>query len=196
MDKMPDIINGFTHTEYLTVFNAIIFGYVGAEYFQGWGTLIRNRNEIKSYWQHILWTIFAFTMFIQNWWGIWPRTAFIADNLFYFFYSLVPIFIFHIVSVILFPDFKTRQNITDMKAYFYDNSRWLFGVLAVYFLFTISSSFVYKDSGDVNTQNFIRGFGVVLALTAAYFHRSIILHIIFLIIGYAALIRFFMALPT
>ncbi|WP_185152779.1 hypothetical protein, partial [Fulvivirga aurantia] len=165
--------------------------------FQGWGALIRNRTKIKAYWQHTLWTIFAFTMFIQNWWGIWPRTRFITDNLFYFFYSLVPIFIFYIVSVILFPDFKQRSDRRiDMKSFFYKNTRWLFGLLAIYFLFTISSSFVYQDIGNVRVQNFIRIFGVVLAVTAAYYNKNKVLHIIFLVIGYAALIRFFMALPS
>jgi len=195
---MPKFIDGFTHTEYLTVFSAIIFGYVGAEYFQGWGALIRNRSRIKAYWQHTLWTIFAFTMFIQNWWGIWPRTRFITLNLFYFFYSLVPIFIFYIVSVILFPDFnkQDKSSTVSMKDYFYSNTRWLFGLLAIYFLFTISSSFVYEDIGNVFVQNIIRSFGVALAAVAAYFHKNKVLHIIFLIIGYAALIRFFLALPT
>lgn len=196
MDQMPKLIDGFTHTEYLTVFSAIIFGYVGAEYFQGWGALIRNRLRIKAYWQHTLWTIFAFTMFIQNWWGIWPRTQYIVESLFYFLYSLVPIFIFYLVSVILFPDFKIREKEVDMEEYFYENTRWLFGLLAVYFLFTISSSFVYEDIGNVFVQNVIRSIGVVLAATAAIFNKNRILHFIFLIIGYAALIRFFMALPS
>lgn len=95
-DKVPEIIDGFTHTEYLTVFTAIIFGYVGAEYF----------------------------------------------------------------------------------------------------VLTIVSSFVYDDIGNVFIQNVIRGFGVALAIAAAFFNRRVWLHIIFLVIGYFSLIRFFLALPT
>lgn len=198
MDQMPKIIEGFTHTEYLIVFSAIIFGYVGAEYFQGWGALLRNRNHIKAYWQHTLWTIFAFTLFIQNWWGIWPRTKLIDENIFYFFYSLVPIFLFYIISVILFPDFKSMDKNTtiDLKEYFYSNTRYLFGLFSLYFVFTIISSFVYPDIGNVFIQNMIRLFGVLLAAGAAYFHQNKVLHAIFLIIGYAALIRFFIALPS
>ncbi|QSE98943.1 hypothetical protein [Fulvivirga lutea] len=195
---MPKIIEGFTHTEYLTVFSAIIFGYVGAEYFQGWGALLRNRRMVKAYWQHTLWTIFAFTLFIQNWWGIWPRTKLINESIFYFFYSLVPIFLFYIISVILFPDFRSieKNTTTDMKEYFYSNTRYLFGLFALYFVFTIVSSFVYPDIGNVFVQNLIRAFGVALAIGAAYFHQNKIIHTIFLIIGYAALVRFFLALPS
>lgn len=194
---MPDVINGFTHTEYLIVFIAIVFGYVGAEYFGGWGALVKNRKSIKSYWQHILWTNFAFLTFIQNWWGIWPRTEFITNNIYYFLFALVPIFIFHLVSVILFPNFNSGDKETsDMEVYFYNNTRWFFGLLAIYFVFTIVSSFVYPDKGDVLVQNIIRTGGVLLALAAAYYNNSKPLHIAVLIIGYVALIMFFVALPS
>ncbi|MEL7005089.1 MAG: hypothetical protein AAFN93_20470 [Bacteroidota bacterium] len=194
MEDMPDVINGFTHTEYLTVFSAIIFGYVGSEYFQGWGALIRNRRIIKISWTHLAWTIFSFLLFIQNWWGIWPRIKYINESLFYFMYSLVPIFIFHIISVILFPNFDKIDKL-DLKEYFYDNTRWLFSIFAIYFVITITSSFVYVDLGNVLIQNIIRSIGVILAASAAYFNRNKTLHLIFLIIGFIALIRFFQALP-
>lgn len=196
MEGMPKIIEGFTHTEYLTVFSAIIFGYVGAEYFQGWGAIIKNRRRVKAYWQHTLWTIFAFTLFIQNWWGIWPRTRLINESIYYFFYSLVPIFLFYIISVILFPDFKVNKDKYDLKEYFYENTRYLFGLFSLYFVFTIISSFVYPDIGNVLVQNLIRGFGVLLAVGAAYFHKNKVIHAIFLVIGYIALFMFFMALPS
>jgi len=193
---MPEIIKGFTHTEYLIVFIAIVFGYVGAEYFEGWGALVKNRKNIKSYWQHLLWTNFAFLTFIQNWWGIWPRTEFVTNSIYYFLFALVPIFIFYLVSVILFPDFSSGDKDTkDMKIYFYNNTRWFFGLLAIYFVFTIVSSFVYPDKGNVVTQNLIRFGGVLFAATAAYFKDSKILHIFLLVIGYVSLILFFIALP-
>ena len=195
IENVPDVIDGFTHTEYLVVFLAIIFGYVGAEYFQGWGWMIRNRREIKLYWQHIAWTIFAFVMFIQNWWGIWPRTRFITGNIFYFFYSLFPIALFYIISVILFPE-KKKADTMNMEEYFYRNVRWFFLLLALYFVLAIANSFVYPDIGNVFMQNLIRMAGVALACAAAYFNHSKVLHIVFLVIGYILLINFFIALPN
>ena len=192
---MPEVINDFTHTEYLTVFIAIIFGYVGAEYFMGWGTMIRNRSRIKIYWQHLLWTIFSFIVFIQNWWGIWPRTSMLTESIYYFLYALLPIFIFHILSVVLFPNFKGKKKM-DLKTHFYENSRWFFALLAIYFVTTIISSFVYDDIGNVLIQNLIRIGGVLLALFAAYFSQLKYLHYAMLIIGYLALVGFFIALPS
>jgi hypothetical protein len=197
MESMPEAIRGFTHTEYLTVFIAIIFAYVGAEYFQGWGTLVRNRKEIKSYWQHLLWTFFSFLTFIQNWWGIWPRTEYITYSIYYFLFALIPIILFHLISVVLFPDFNRRgSDFTNMKDYFYRNTQWFFGLLAVYFAFTIVASFIYPDIGNVAVQNYIRLFGIVMALIAAYYRESVTIHTVLLVIAYASLFRFFIALAA
>ena len=192
MDKMPVEIDGFSHVEYLIVFNAILYGYVVAEYFVGWGSLIRNRNSYKIYWQHILWTLFAFMVLIQNWWGNWPRTSMLNENILYFCYSLVPIFLFHLISVILFPSSDNKE--LNLKVYFYNNTRWLFALLAIYLSLTIISTVVYPDIGNVLIQNSIRLFGVFLAICAAWFNKSVALHIVFLFIGYLSLVRFFTAL--
>ncbi|MEM7107552.1 MAG: hypothetical protein AAF519_04945 [Bacteroidota bacterium] len=192
---MPEVINGFTHTEYLTIFIAIIFGYVGAEYFMGWGAMIRNRAMIRIYWQHLMWTIFAFLVFIQNWWGIWPRTEVLTHNIYYFLYALLPIFIFHLISVVLFPDLKSNLKL-NMKDHFYRSSRWFFALLSIYFISTIVSSFIYPDIGNVLVQNLIRFAGVILALLAAYLDQAKKLHYAVLIIGYISLAGFFLALPS
>ncbi|MFN6944599.1 MAG: hypothetical protein ACK4ND_06605 [Cytophagaceae bacterium] len=193
MEKMPQEIQGFSQVEYLMVFIAIIFGYIGAEYFVGWGTMMRKRRAIREYWPHIAWTIFAFLLFIQNWYGIWPRAKYINQSIFYFIYSLFPILLFHLISVVLFPSF--RDKTTDMKAYFYTNSRLLFFFFALYFILAIVSSFVYEDMGNVMVQNIIRALGVSLSLLAAWFHKNEKLHIAFLFIGFIALTLFVFALP-
>lgn len=195
MEHMPQSIEGFTHIEYLIVFNAIIFGYVGAEYFIGWGAILRNREKVVFYWQHLLWTIFAFLLFMQNWWGIWPRTQMINKGLIYFIYSLVPILLFHLISVLLFPNFS-QKGIVDLKQHFYKNTKWLFSLFSIYFLLTIISSFVYPDVGNVLVQNIIRLVGVLLSLGAAYFHQNKTIHIIFLAVGFCALLNFLAVLPT
>ncbi len=195
MDQMPEIIKNFSHVEYLTVFNAILFGYVGAEYFSGWASMLRNRNSVTHYWQHILWTIFAFTLFIQNWYGVWPRTILINENVYYFLFSLTPIFSFHFISVILFPDFSKGESF-DVKQYYFDNLKWLYGLFAAYLLLTIVNSVVYPDIGSVLTQNLIRIAGIALCLLAIVFRKKKYVHAIFLVIGYLALFLFLRALPS
>lgn len=194
MKHMPVDINGFSHIEYLIVFNTIIFGLVASEFFTGWGSMLRYRDNVKPYWLHFVWTIFAFFLIIQNWYGIWPRTRFIDDNMGYFIYSLVPMFIYHLIGVTLFPSFR-RQKIVDLKTYFYKQARVLFILFAIYFLFTIISSFVYQDVGNVFRQNVLRGIGLFFSLLAAKYYRNLWLHFILLFMGFSGLIAFILAIP-
>jgi hypothetical protein len=122
MEKMPVDIGGFSQLEYLTVFNAIVFGVIATEYFSGWGNMLRFRENIKFYTLHFLWTFFSFFTLIQNWFGIWPRVEFINNNVLYFFYSLVPMFVFYLLSVTLFPNAR-RKNKFDFKIFYFKNSR-------------------------------------------------------------------------
>lgn len=191
---MPEIIKEFSQVEYLTVFNAILFGYVGAEYYQGWGNMIRSRKNLKNYWQHILWTILMFTLFIQNWYGIWPRIVFINVSVFYFLFSLAPIFIFHIISVILFPDFTNSDNY-DLKKYYFANIKYVYMLFGGYLVLAILNSIVYPDIGNVFLQTLIRVFGLILCLLAVIFRKVKSVHIIFLVIGYLAVLVFLFALP-
>ena len=191
---MPDAINGYSQIEYLTVFITIIFGVVATEYFNGWGNMLRYRKTIKIYPLHLLWTIFTFLTLIQNWYGIWPRTRFLNHNLFYFFYALVPMLVFHFITVTLFPTMKLNQEI-NFKQYYLENARTFFRLYAIYFLFTIVSSYIYNDIGNVLFQNILRGFGLVLSLLAAHYKDKIQFHYGFAILFFFALFQFLLALP-
>lgn len=194
MEIMPDIIGDFSHTEYLVVFNTIIFGVIATEYFSGWGAMLRNRRIIKFSSIHFAWTVFSFLILAQNWYGTWPRTEYITYNFLYFLFSLVPLLIYYLISIVLFPSNKEFHGI-DLEQYFVKNARVLMILHAIYFLFTIAASFVYQDKGNIFTQNIVRGFAMLLSLSAAYWFNKKILHIIFLIIGFAGLIQFILAIP-
>ena len=194
IEKMPTEIGGFSQIEYLTVFNTIIFGVVATEYFSGWGNMLRYRGRINYYLLHFLWTLFSFLTLIQNWFGIWPRVKYINDNVLFFFYSLVPMFVFHLLSVTLFPTSSQGQKL-NFKQFYFKNSRVFFIIYALYFAVTISSSFVYDDKGDVLMQNVLRSGALILSLACAYFHKNAILHYIFLAIGFIGLIQFLDFIP-
>jgi hypothetical protein len=68
----------------------------------------------------------------------------------------------------------------------------LFGA---YLLLAILNSVVYPDIGNVFLQSLIRLFGLVLCLLAIVFHKIKSVRIIFLIIGYLAVLVFLFALP-
>lgn len=187
-------IDGFSNVEYLTVLYAIVYGFIISMYFTGWGDMIRRRAHLKFDIEHLLWTIFTFTMFVFNWYGTWHRIEFINVGLGYFFYSLAPPLLFYLLSVLLFPAID-RNQLIDFKEYLRDNKRWIFGILALYFLVSISSGMVYQENDLIDKQNIFRGVGFLLCTTAALV-KNRALHIGFLVLGFGMLMSFFATVPT
>lgn len=193
-EEMPIDIQGFSQVEYLTVFYTIVFGVIATEYFSGWGSMLRHRKKVSLYPVHLVWSLFAFLTLIQNWYGIWPRVKFINTSILYFIFGLLPLFMFYLMSVVLFPKirFSTHQ---DYKQHYLENSRVLFILFAAYLLITIIASFVYEDIGDVVMQNVLRACGLALAVTGAIFHRKINYHIFFLTLMFGGLSAFILFIP-
>lgn len=194
MNKMHELIGGFSHVEYLIIFNTIIFGVVASEYFAGWGSMVRYRESIKFSLIQFLWTVFSFLTLIQNWYGIWPRTAYINHHFLYFLYSIVPMFLFHLISVVLFPSFRIKSTV-NINEYFEKNARLLLMLYAGYFLLTIISSYIYDDLGNVLLQNIIRFGGIVLAVLATIYHKNKVFQYVLVGAGFLGTGAFILSIP-
>ena len=188
---MPEILEGFSQVEYLIIFSAIVFGAIAGEYFSGWGNLLRYRHKTKFSPIQFAWSIFAFLLLIQNWFGSWPRAKFVNDNALYFYFSLIPLLLFYLMSILMFPERKKeKDHVLNFKEHYNKNSRALFIVFGIYLLFTIVGSYVYKDVGNVLAQNILRTIAIALCIFGAIFNEKKWIHVIFLTMHYIGLIIF------
>lgn len=196
LEKMPDVIEGFSQIEYLLIFNAIVFGAIASEYFSGWGGMLRNRSNVIFSPLQFTWTVFAFLLLVQNWFGIWPRAKFVNDGIGFFYFSLIPMLLFYLISVILFPHTKYNATI-DFKSHYDKNARALYIIFGLYLIFTIIGSFVYQevDKGDVFKQNAIRIIGIILCIFSAFYNKKKWLHVIFLVLNFIGIIIFTLQIP-
>jgi len=195
-DLMPDMIEGFSQVEYLLIFNAIVFGAIASEYFSGWGAMLRNRNSIIFSPLQFIWSVFAFLLMIHNWFGNWPRAKYINDGAVFFYFSIIPMLIFYLISVVLFPKIESDKTI-NFKRHYTFNARILFILFGIYLLFTIVGSYVYldKDKGDVLGQNIIRGIGILFCVLSAIFSHKYWIHYIFLSLNFIGLLIFISRIP-
>jgi hypothetical protein len=196
LEKMPEVIEGFSQIEYLLIFNAIVFGAIASEYFSGWGAMLRNRASIVFSPLQFVWTIFAFMLLVQNWFGIWPRSKFINDGIGFFYFSLIPMLLFYLISVVLFPQMKVN-TIINFKEHYAKNARALYILFGLYLIFTIIGASVYQevDRGDVFKQNAIRIAGILLCAFSAYYSKKKWLHVIFLILNFIGILIFTLQIP-
>lgn len=192
---MPEIIEGFSQVEYLLIFNAIVFGAIASEYFSGWGGMLRYREKVKMSPIQFVWSIFAFLLLIQNWFGIWPRAKFINDNAMFFYFSLIPMLLFYLMSVIMFPSMRAGAKIEDFDSHYTKNSRALFILFGIYLCITILGSFIYADVGNVIMQNTLRTLGIILCILCAVYNHKRWLHKVFLTLHFIGLIVFMTQIP-
>src|SRR5690348_1531592 len=89
--------------EYLVIFNTFVFGYVATQFFTGWSSVISQREKLIISVEHLAWTIFAFVLLTDIWWGSWAKTSRIVEHNYYFFVSLLSPIVFYFLSVFLFP---------------------------------------------------------------------------------------------
>src|SRR6187401_2784086 len=99
---VPEVSLSFA--EYLVIFNTFVFGYVTTQFFTGWSSVISHREKLVISVEHLIWTIFAFVLLTDIWWGSWSKTSRIVEYNFYFYISLMSPIVFYFLTVFLFPD--------------------------------------------------------------------------------------------
>jgi len=154
-------IKGFSKTEYLISFYAILFGFVCFEFLHGWGQWMINRKKMTLYWVHILWTLLTFMMLMDLWWLSWSRKDLMSSNFEIFFLSIIPPLIFYFGSVILFPDFQKPEN-RNMRIYYFNVKNIMFATFALYFAFNILFSFYLGENELYPYENYFRLIAILM----------------------------------
>lgn len=156
----------FPFVDYLLVFISIIVGYIVTEFFAGWGGIIRNRHLVKPYWLHMAWSVHFFFQLIENWWWLWGNRLKIAEQVWYFFFSLATPMLFYLNSVILFPDLGLKSSL-DMKEFFYVNKGFLFRAFALLMGIYILNNVWIREQNLWSMDNLYCASGILFAIPLA-----------------------------
>lgn len=160
-------------SNYLLVFYSIVVGFVATEFLAGWRELIRNRNRYTFYSLHIGWTILAFILLIQNWWGSWQDRLSIGLNFGYFLLKLSTPVCFYLLTVLLFPaNSADGRDKINFRQQFQSSSKSLhlsaFGLVCLF----IVTGIVLAGEPLLAWAVWIRGLAAVPILLAAFYNRS------------------------
>jgi hypothetical protein len=177
-------ISGFTFDEYLTIFNAFIYGHITSYFFTGWASWIQNRKLFTFHARHISFTVFVFVMIVNNWWVTYERINLIIDRQALFFLSLlVPINLF-ILTINLFPRLdKELMNVSDI---FLKRERRIYLLLSINFFLNFLISQATGEIHLLHQENIFRISGVLICLMAIKIHKPIVYNIL-LVVGFGLL---------
>jgi hypothetical protein len=164
MNRQPiifsDNIDGFSFTEYLTIFVAFVYGSIASRFLTGWGIMISRLDKIIISKDHLIWTILTFGLFLDFWTGSWPREKFITININFFILSLmVPVSLFALTAV-LFPNIK-NNDVIDLKAFFDSHKKIIYLLFGITILANgVTANLMEQQLRD--PENFIRLTALIL----------------------------------
>ena len=165
-NTLPQEISGFSRVEYLAVFNAIIFGFIVAEFFMGWGNFMRYRAQIRFDFTLIVWSFLTFLLSILIWWGTWTNNEFIGKNIYYYYYSLVLPLLLYLVCVFLFPkiaETRHEKDIFDLQLYFQKQAPIICLLYGLLFTAMVLNSVIFEEYEFLNIKNYIKAGAALLA---------------------------------
>ncbi|WP_338760472.1 hypothetical protein WAF17_13680 [Bernardetia sp. ABR2-2B] len=173
---LPNEISGFSRIEYLAIFNAIIFGFIVAEFFMGWGNFMRYRSQIKFDFIPIIWSFLTFLVSILIWWGTWTNNEFIGVNIFYYYYSLVLPLLLYLVCVFLFPkinETRYETDIFDLECYFKKQAPLISFLYGLLFMAMILNAIIFQENELFHIKNYIKGGAALLAFGGIFIKNRI-----------------------
>jgi hypothetical protein len=185
LTAMTNPLENFSIVEYISIFSAFIYGYVASRFFSGWGAMINFRRTIKFSKEHLFWTILTFAILIDVWWGSWVKTEYIDDSLMYYL-SVMPILIFYMISVTLFPPLADNRFV-NLKRYFKSVRKQVYVLYIILFItFELNRVFFYQPLLDM----YFNGIGILLCVFGL-FSKDYLYHYAILSIGCGILLLHF-----
>ncbi|MES2176897.1 MAG: hypothetical protein V4550_03445 [Gemmatimonadota bacterium] len=121
-----------TPFEHLSVLISIVLGLGLAHMLTTLHELIQARARVRVYWLSIVWFVLIFISLIEWWWASFALRTTLKWNFFYFLFILLsPISMYLAAAFVLPTDSERDDRIIDLREYYFSNSAWFFGILAV-----------------------------------------------------------------
>lgn len=136
---------------YLSVLLSIVLGLGITNLLTGLARVVQMRARIKVYWPTLMWVVTLLLIHVQMWWAMFGLRR-VAEWTFplYAITLLQPVLLFFL-SALIWPDFD-RDEALDLKANYYAQARWFFGILLALVLVSLVRYFTfqgnYPEEGD------------------------------------------------
>lgn len=155
-----------TQFEYLSVLVSIIIGLGLSHLLSSIARLIQLRHRTRFYVPTLCWMALLFLAHIQIWWVAFERRGNADWNFFSFLlYLLIPITVF-VLSYLIVPDLE-REGQVDLKASYYANRVWVFGLFGLVPLISLGEEYIHDGGIPMDADVLFRLCFMVLALCAA-----------------------------
>ncbi len=181
--SFPDSFDGFSRTEYLSVFIALIYAFSVAEVLVGWSKMLRSRKKIVFSTDHFIFTVSLLLVLILNWYVLWTRVGILTKGFGYFLISFIPVIILYFWSLYVFPDFDEEK---DLKKYTDENYNTILLFWATFLIVNIAVAIYLGEIQLTDISVIARSIAIISILVVIIFNlkkfRRVALLINFLVL--------------
>jgi hypothetical protein len=119
-----------TPFEHLAVLISIVLGLGLTQLLAAAHRLVQARDRVRPYWLPLLWAVLIFVTQIEWWWASFALRRETVWNFFYFLFVLLSPVSLYLASASALPEVEPDREY-DLRAYYYDNRRWFFVIVAL-----------------------------------------------------------------
>jgi hypothetical protein len=177
---------------YLSVLLSIVLGLAITQILQGFRGLVLTRARLRMYWPCMLWAVLLLVIDVQSWWAMYGLRVHTGWNFLAFAVVLMQTVLLYMLAGLVLPDFADDHPI-DLRAHYYDHSRWFFALTVVLSVDSIAKDLVIWGSwpSPVNLASqllFMATCAIAIFTRNENYHRFLALFTAFAFSAYTALL--------
>lgn len=173
-----------TQFEFISVFIAIVVAFAVSDILVSWGEQIRLRRQIRPYALHTAWSGLLLIVLMAVWWSLWVQREQSEWTFPEYLLLMVPYLLLALIAYIFTP--RLDEDDRDIKRYYFENSRWVFSLGAIY----VTSWILYARlvlNHPLDEPGSLPRFAGLLLMIAVAIWRNELLHIFAVTLCYVLL---------
>lgn len=146
--------------------------FIVRKFLENWALIYLNRNKIKRHYLFEAWSLLIFVGAIQHWFAIFDYHGNSqVNNIIDFFYFLIPLLLFYIMSIVLFPSFMfyEAKNPNGMGIHALKVRNEFYIIVILYLLYTTINDY-FGIGDDFSFENIIVRIIVVITIFIGLFY--------------------------
>ena len=166
--------------EYLTILISVVIGLALTHLLTNLIRIIHNRDRVKPYWVHLLWSATIVLWTISFWWFTFSMSTVREWTLGLFAFVMVYAVLLYVLMALLFPeDIEENQNYEQL---YFQNQKWFFTTLTLFLVLDLFDFWIRLKTGldivTVGPYAFFIG-PLILLSGIAIFSKSRLFHAFF-----------------
>lgn len=173
--------------EYLSVLVSIVVGLGMSHTLTGSANLLVDRARVRGYWVWGMMLGINFLAHVQFWWSTFGLGEGVAGNFFGFLFFLLTPVALYLMAVLMLPSFDETHGTIDLRAHYFANRQWIFGIGALIPVFSAVRAVGLSGDEVVHVDRLFELLFLLWMLAGALF-RGPRVHAVLAVAGFIAFV--------